>query len=433
MIEIGARGHRSDGVSMSAERVLRKVFGDDPGGFRVECFDGSSVGRADASTVIRITSPDFFRRLALGRASELAFSRAFVAGDVEIDGPIYNALSIREQASKISLSRDLVKDIANLVGIEKISDFRGQRRPPIPEEEARPTGALHSLQRDKQSISSHYDVSNEFYGLFLGPTMTYSCAVFDSHDDTLEQAQLNKYDLICRKLGLEPGMRLLDIGCGWGEMVIHAAKTYGVEAVGVTISKEQLELAEKRVAAAGLTDRIELRLQDYREIADGPFDAVSSIGMFEHVGEDRLAEYFGQIEDLLRPGGRLLNHAISWGVDIGRSHTDPNGFISRYVFPDGELLEPGKVVSAINANGFEVRHMESFREHYAKTLRIWVDALEANWDEAVRLTSPGRARVWRLYMAASAVAFEENALTLMQILATKTIDGQSDMPLRIDW
>ena len=418
---------------MTAEKFLRRVFGDDPGDFRVECYDGSTVGRDDVATVLRITSPDFFRRVIIGRGSELAFSRAFVAGDIEIDGSIYDVLSVRDRVGAISVDRELISEVAGLLGIEKASDLRNQTLPPIPPEEARMKGKLHSRQRDSDSISSHYDVSNDFYQLFLDATMTYSCAVFETEMYTLEQAQTNKYDLICRKLGLAPGMRLLDIGCGWGGMVIHAAKNYGVDAVGVTISKEQLELAEKRVAAAGLTDKIELRLQDYRDIKDGPFDAVSSIGMFEHVGEARLGEYFGRIESLLRPGGRLLNHSISWGVDQGRSNIDPKGFMARYVFPDGELLEPGQVVSAINANGFEARHMESFREHYARTLRFWVDSLEANWDEAVRLTSPGRARVWRLYMAASAVAFEENALTLMQVLATKTVDGKSDMPLRIDW
>ena len=418
---------------MTAEKFLRRVFGDDPGDFRVECYDGSTVGRDDVATVLRITSPDFFRRVIIGRGSELAFSRAFVAGDIEIDGSIYDVLSVRDRVGAISVDRELISEVAGLLGIEKASDLRNQTLPPIPPEEARMKGKLHSRQRDSDSISSHYDVSNDFYQLFLDATMTYSCAVFETEMYTLEQAQTNKYDLICRKLGLAPGMRLLDIGCGWGGMVIHAAKNYGVDAVGVTISKEQLELAEKRVAAAGLTDKIELRLQDYRDIKDGPFDAVSSIGMFEHVGEARLGDYFGRIESLLRPGGRLLNHSISWGVDQGRSNIDPKGFMARYVFPDGELLEPGQVVSAINANGFEARHMESFREHYARTLRFWVDSLEANWDEAVRLTSPGRARVWRLYMAASAVAFEENALTLMQVLATKTVDGKSDMPLRIDW
>ena len=418
---------------MTTEKLLRQIFGDDPGDFRIESYDGAKVGSDDVETVVRITSPDFFRRLVVGRGGELALSRAFVAGDIEVDGSIYDVLSIRDRAGAISVNKELLKELARSVGIEKISDLRGQKLPPIPPEESKLSGRLHSRQRDKESISSHYDVSNEFYQLFLGSTMVYSCAIFDSETDSLDQAQINKLDLICRKLALKPGMRLLDIGCGWGEMVIHAAKVYGVKAVGVTISQEQLELAEKRVAAAGVSDMVELRLQDYRDIADGPYDAISSIGMFEHVGAKQLGAYFGNVEALLRPGGRLLNHAINWGVDIGRSNIDPNGFMARYVFPDGELLEPGQVVSAINKTGFEVRHLESFREHYARTLRFWVDSLEENWDEAVRLTSPGRARVWRMYMAASAVAFESNALTLTQILATKTVDGESTMPLRIDW
>jgi cyclopropane-fatty-acyl-phospholipid synthase len=277
-------------------------------------------------------------------------------------------------------------------------------------------------------------VSNEFYELVLGPSMTYSCAVFRDPSETLEQAQANKYELICRKLGLRPGMRLLDIGCGWGAMVLHAARHHGVEAVGVTISQNQVEYAKKRIAEAGLTDRVDIRLQDYRDVDDGPFDAISSIGMFEHVGLSRLGSYFDQIVRLLRPGGRVLNHAISRTATTEPRRIGRRGFIGRYVFPDGELHEVGTVISALQDRGLEVRHMENLREHYALTLRRWVANLEANWDEAVAETSEGRARVWRLYMAASAVMFEENRIHVDQVLAVKAPDdGRSSVPLRPDW
>ncbi len=244
------------------------------------------------------------------------------------------------------------------------------------------------MARDREAVSHHYDVSNEFYRLFLGPSLTYSCAVFSDDDMSLEDAQASKYELVSRKLDLQPGMRLLDVGCGWGGMAMHAADRHDVMAVGVTVSTRQVELASKRVAEAGLADRVQIRNQDYRLVTDGPFDAISSIGMFEHVGEARLAEYFGHLYDLLPPGGRLLNHGISRPPNPDgrlKAKFSRRGFIDRYVFPDGELHEIGRVVSIVQQAGFEVRHVESLREHYAKTLRHWVANLEAHWDEAVEL------------------------------------------------
>ncbi len=288
--------------------------------------------------------------------------------------------------------------------------------------------------------------------MVLGPSLTYSCAVFESDTDSLEQAQANKYDLICRKLGLAPGRRLLDVGCGWGGMLLHAAANYGVRGVGVTISAEQDELARKRVAEAGLDDLIEIRLQDYRDVVDGPFDAISSIGMFEHVGRARMEAYMRRLYTLLRPGGRLLNHAISrpgypqpdtlagHTVAVGRRLLTAAGsrlgskidspFMQRYVFPDGELHEVGVVVSMLQEVGFEVRHLETLREHYARTLRCWVANLEANWDQAVAQVGEGRARVWRLYMAASAVGFERNTIQVHQVLGVRTEAGRAEVPLR---
>lgn len=310
---------------------------------------------------------------------------------------------------------------------------RSRRRRPRKRSDAA-CGPLHTLRRDKEAISHHYDVGNDFYALVLGPSMVYSCAYWGTADDgvtSLEDAQRDKLDLICRKLGLQEGARLLDVGCGWGSMVLHAAREYGVRAVGITLSEEQATFARKRIAEAGLADRIEIRVQDYREIKDEPFDAISSIGMAEHVGRTQYAEYAAALYSLLKPGGRLLNHQIARRPvpDEETYHVDE--FIDRYVFPDGELAPLGRTVGQLEEAGFEVRDVEAIREHYALTLRRWVANLEAHWDEAARLTSVGRARVWRLYMAACALSFERNRIGVNQVLAVRTPEpGASGMPLR---
>jgi len=419
--------------SATLDKLVHRVFGEWVNDVRIEAYDGTVVGDPDAVATIKICSPDFLQRVIAGRGSELAFSRAYVAGDIEVEGDIYAVLALRNRIVDVHIDPGLIRDAAQAAGIHGVADLHRLWSLPVPPEEAKVHGLLHTRRRDALAISAHYDVSNDFYRLFLGQTMTYSCAVFRDSNDPLDQAQTNKYDIICRKLGLERGMRLLDIGCGWGGMALHAATHYGVTAVGVTISREQQELALQRISAAGLDHQIEIRLQDYRDINDEPFDAISSIGMFEHVGMSRLAVYFDKVNDLLVPGGRFLNHAINRPVDQRRGRIDPNGFMARYVFPDGELLEVGQIATAINRSGLEVRHIESLREHYALTLREWVRRLEDNWDEAIRLTSPGRARVWRLYMAAAAIGFETNNLNLTQILATKTSDGMSGVELRPEW
>jgi cyclopropane-fatty-acyl-phospholipid synthase len=306
-----------------------------------------------------------------------------------------------------------------------------RRAPEPPPEEIRLHGGRHSRSRDAAAIAHHYDVSGDFYRLVLGPTMTYSCAVWEDPSVGLDAAQEAKYDLICRKLGLVPGMRLLDVGCGWGGMAMHAARVYGVRAVGVTLSREQAVLARRRVADAGLADRVEIRLSDYREVDDGPYEAISSIGMFEHVGADQLGTYFSRMNELLAPQGRLLNHGIS--RPAGQGPIKPNSFLSRYVFPDGELEEIGTVVSAIQHAGLEVRHVENLREHYALTLRAWVRNLEASYTEAVRLAGAGRARVWRLYLASSALGFEHGDIEIHQTLSVRAAAGTSGMPWRPDW
>jgi cyclopropane-fatty-acyl-phospholipid synthase len=280
-------------------------------------------------------------------------------------------------------------------------------------------------------VTHHYDVGNDFYELVLGPSLTYSCAYFaddPAGPPPLEVAQVAKCDLVARKLGLARDTRVLDVGCGWGTFAIHAASTYGARVVGVTLSPAQAASARRRALEAGVGDRVEIRVQDYRDVTDGPFDAIASIGMAEHVGLRALPDYGRHLHALLRPGGRLLNHAIARrpGPPDEPSRTS---FIERYVFPDGELEPLGTMVAALEDAGLEVRDVESLREHYALTLRAWVANLEGRWDEAVALTSPGRARVWRLYMAGSALAFEANRLGVNQVLAVRPDDrGLSGVP-----
>jgi cyclopropane-fatty-acyl-phospholipid synthase len=392
----------------------------------VTAWDGTDLGPPDAPAALVVHSPDAIRRIVTA-PGELGFARAYVAGDVDIQGDIFEVLGLRDRLPEVKLTP---RQILQLLRGMSIADLRPLPPPP---EEIRLRGSRHSKERDAAAIAAHYDVGNDFYRLVLGPTMTYSCAVFEQEDTTLDEAQAAKYELICRKLGLEPGMRLLDVGCGWGGMVIHAARHHGVRAVGVTLSRAQQELASKRVSEAGLSDLVEIRLQDYREVTDGPYDAISSIGMFEHVGEARTAEYFTNLHRLLRPQGRLLNHAIARRPSKGRAAVHPRGFIHRYVFPDGELLEVGSAVSAMQRAGFEVRHEENLREHYARTLRQWVANLEHRWDEAVGLTSEARARIWRLYMAGSAVLFDAGEIQIHQVLATRSDGGRSGMPRRPGW
>ena len=357
-------------------------------------------------------------------------SRApYVSGELDVRGDIFDALALRENLPEVKLKPAEWLELARSRRTRRTS---GRCAPPP--EEARLRGRRHSKARDAAAIAHHYDVSNDFYRIVLGPSMTYSCAVWPAPDAALETAQATKYELVCRKLGLQPGMRLLDVGCGWGGMAIHAAQHHGVHAVGVTLSRRQAEWAQRAVHEAGLDDRVEIRVQDYRDVHDGPFDAISSIGMFEHVGVAKLDEYFSALFALVRPGGRLLNHGISRPANRGgRARFFRRGFIDRYVFPDGELHEVGSVVSRIQKAGFEARHVEGLREHYALTLRQWVRNLEQSWPDAVAEVGEGRARVWRLYMAASALGFEDGIIQIHQVLATRAEKGASGMPLRPDF
>ncbi len=405
--------------------VVRSMLGDDLP-VAVEAYDGSRLGPPGARTRILVRSPDALRRM-VAAPGELGLSRAYVAGDLELDGDIFDVLALRDRMPTPKLSPAQWAMAARLVA------SAGLRRLPPPPEEAQVRGRLHSPRRDAVAVTHHYDVSNRFYRMVLGPSMTYSCAVFPDQGATLEEAQTTKLELVCRKLALEPGMRLLDVGCGWGSLARHAARCHGVRAVGVTLSAPQAALARELAAEEGVGHLVDIRVQDYRDVVDGPFDAVSSIGMFEHVGRARTAEYFARLRGLLRPGGRLLNHAITRPPSKS-TRLPPSSFVGRYVFPDGELLEVGDTVSALQGEGLEARHVESLREHYARTLRCWVANLDAHWDEAVGEVGANRARVWLLYMAGSALGFEAGRTSVHQVLAVHPgAGGASGMPLRPDW
>jgi cyclopropane-fatty-acyl-phospholipid synthase len=409
---------------------------------RLRCWDGSALGPPDAPIQLTFTGPRALRRL-LWAPNELGFARAYVSGDIVIEGDLTTTLSELDRAVASeggpgvvvdgSTRRALLRAVLRLAGEGGV--VGPPPRPPAEESSlhalGHTLGQRHSKDRAAKAIAHHYDVGNEFYELVLGPSMTYSCAYYGQEpgaDDGLEQAQIAKCDLVARKLGLKPGMRVLDVGCGWGAFVCNAVRHYGVEAVGITLSQEQADYARRRATEQGIADRVEIRVQDYRDVRDGPFDAIASIGMAEHVGRGMLSRYSEDLFGLLSPGGRLLNHAISRrpGPPGRFSRTS---FIDRYVFPDGELQPLAETVGALEDAGFEVRDVESLREHYALTLRAWVANLESNWDQAVQLTSEGRARVWRLYMAGAALAFEGNRIGVNQVLAVRPgARGISGMP-----
>jgi cyclopropane-fatty-acyl-phospholipid synthase len=406
---------------------------------RIRAWDGSQAGPPGAPVLV-VRDRRALRRL-LWKPGELGLARAWVAGELEIEGDLYTALDllsglIWERGEDARGVAQALRDPEVRAAVRGLVRLAGPVLPPAPprEEVRRVRGHLHTRRSDRRAISHHYDVGNDFYELVLGPSMVYSCAYWrapEAEGGTLEEAQRDKLELVCRKLGLKPGQRLLDVGCGWGSMAIHAAREHGVSVVGVTLSQEQAAYARKRVADEGLTDRVEIRVQDYRDVADGPYDAISSIGMAEHVGAERYLEYAQDLYALLKPGGRLLNHQIARRPERDESAYRVDEFIDAYVFPDGELAPIGSTVTQLERAGFEVRDVESIREHYALTLRRWVANLETHWERAVRLTSPGRARVWRLYMAASALSFERNRIGVNQVLAVKTPEpGGSGMPLR---
>jgi cyclopropane-fatty-acyl-phospholipid synthase len=399
---------------------------------RIEAFDGSAVGPEGAPITARITNERGLRYLVTA-PGDLGMARAYVMGDLQIDGVHpgnpYDALRL---LGSWRFRRPAAGELAQIV---RELGVRRMIPPPPPSQETLPKwrrlaeGLRHSRTRDAEAIHHHYDVGNSFYERVLGPSMAYTCAVFPKPDASLEEAQEEKFDLVCRKLGLAKGMRLLDVGCGWGGMVRHAAKHYGVTALGVTLSAEQASWGAEMVAREGLSDRAEIRHLDYRDAPGEGYDAVSSIGLTEHIGVGNYPAYFGFIRDKLRPGGRLLNHCIT----RPRNNVSfmPGAFIDRYVFPDGELTGSGRIIAEIQDAGLEVRHEENLREHYALTLKHWCDNLVANWDACVADVGEGTARVWGLYMAGSRYGFESNEVQLHQVLAVKLHDGgAADFPLR---
>ncbi len=410
-------------------RPLAEMFLGSPLPIRVECWDGSALGPDDAPASLRLER-DAIRRM-LWAPGEIGLARAFVSGDIDTDDDAVEVLRVLSRIEPPAMSkREMVA-----VLLEAARKLRVLGPPPAaPTIEYRPhrrwrlQSPLHSPQRDAAAISHHYDVSNEFYALILGPSMTYSCGRFAAPTSDLREAQASKHEHICRKLGLHeaPGSRLLDVGCGWGSMAIHAATRHGAQVVGITISDEQAELARKRVAEAGVEDLVEIRLQDYRDLQGETFDAISSIGMFEHVGKVRIGRYFETLAGVLRPQGRLLNHAIS---SVGSSKLGRDTFIYRYVFPDGELIDVADTQHAMQRVGFEIRDVESLREHYATTLRAWLANLATNWSAVTAEVGEARARAWRLYMAAAAVGFDDGGNNIHQVLAVlPEPDGTSGMP-----
>ncbi|WP_237479315.1 SAM-dependent methyltransferase [Lichenibacterium dinghuense] len=384
------------------QRVLgavRERMRADPPSLRLAFWDGERFDFVPAPAVtIAIHDAAVLRRLALGDMSSLG--NAYVRGDLTVEGAVRDVLHVGLK-------------IADGVGHSRLV----QRLAPLA---ARIPGR-HSRRRDAENVAIHYDVSNEFYALWLEGEMIYSCAYFGDGTETIDVAQKRKLDHICRKLRLRPGDRLLDIGCGWGGLLRWAAMHYGVTGVGVTLSREQHDYACARIAAEGLADRIEVRLQDYRDVEDPEgFDRIVSVGMYEHVGIRNLGTYFSGMARLLRPGGIALNHGITAGDPNGHA-TGPAGgdFIDRYVFPGGEIPHLSRVVYEVSKAGLEVTDVEDLRPHYARTLSRWVERLEANAEAAQAAAGMQRYRIWRMYMAGMGYAFDRGWLRLAQVVAYK--------------
>ncbi|MGZ4203384.1 MAG: class I SAM-dependent methyltransferase, partial [Thermoleophilaceae bacterium] len=385
---------------------LERCFPERP--FDVEFWDGSRLPASDRNggPRFRVSSPGALAH-ALRAPGQLGIGRAYVSGLLEVDDVDAALLlldswqppplAFRERA-KLALTAALAMGLT--------------LPPPTPPVELRPRGRRHSRERDARAVRHHYDVSNEFFALFLDASLTYSCAIFSRGARTLEDAQEQKLDLVCTKLGLEPGQRVLDVGCGWGSFALHAASRYGVDVVGITLSEPQAALARRRVAEAELADRIDIRVMDYRDLAGERFDAIASIGMVEHVGAVNIDLYARQLAGLLVPGGRLLNHGIA-RLRVGDAEAGP--FSERYVFPDGAPLHLSRVLLALERAGLEVHHVEDFRTDYAETLRHWATRLDSSLDQAIRLAGAERVRVWRLYLRAARKGFLSGFTSIFQV------------------
>ncbi|MBM7775207.1 cyclopropane-fatty-acyl-phospholipid synthase [Actinokineospora baliensis] len=392
---------------------------------RLRAWDGSEAGPAGGPVVV-VRDRLALRRL-LWNPDELGLARAYVSGELDVEGDLGEALGrfwalTREGALRKLSTRDKLSLVSvgirlGLVGL----------RPKPPAEEARLSGRKHSRDRDQAAIAHHYDMSNAFYERILDPNMAYSCGYWtsDAPEYTVEDAQRDKLELVCVKLGLRPGTRMLDVGCGWGSLAIHAAKHHGARVTAITLSREQREFVLARIAAEGLAEQVEVRLQDYRELADEPFDAIGTLEMGEHVGAENYPLYAATLFRMLKPQGRLLLQQMSRGaVEQGGG-----SFIETYIAPDMNMRPVGQTVDMLEQAGLEVRDVEAFREHYVWTCQAWGKTLESRWDELVALAGETTARVWRLYMAGSALAFAENRVGVHQVLAVRpTVAGSAGMP-----
>jgi cyclopropane-fatty-acyl-phospholipid synthase len=380
--------------------------------FAIEFWDGSSVpATREGGPVFRVRSPRAVARL-LRAPGQLGLARAYVSGDLEVDDlDVLNRMLYEWEPPPIRRrSRiELMLAAARASGGRLVSAR--------PATELRPRGRLHSRRRDARAVRHHYDVSNEFFALFLDQSMTYSCAFFSRDGASLESAQAAKLELTCQKLGLRPGQRVLDVGCGWGSFAIHAASRHGVSVVGITLSEQQARLGRARVREAGLSDRVSIRVLDYRDLEDGPFDAIASIGMVEHVGERRIDEYARRLGALLRPGGRLLNHGIA---HLHHSYRGVGDFTGRYVFPDADPLHLSRIILALERAGLVIEHVEEFGADYAETLTHWIRRLEEHEVEAVRLAGEERVRIWQLYLRGARRSFETRFDSIYQVKALKS-------------
>ncbi|MFT3716293.1 MAG: class I SAM-dependent methyltransferase [Gordonia sp. (in: high G+C Gram-positive bacteria)] len=420
---------------MNLAQIFESLLGRDLN-VRFTAYDGSDAGPKDAEYGLNLKTPRGTTYLVTA-PGDLGLARAYISGDLELigghPGDPYGAL--QALAGDLSFSKPsplTMASVAKQIGLEHFKPIAPPPQEALPRWRRVAEGLRHSKHRDAEDIQYHYDVSNRFYEMVLGPSMTYTCAVYPDRDASLEAAQENKYRLIFEKLALKPGDRLLDIGCGWGGMVRYAARQ-GVHALGVTLSKEQAEWAQQAIVDQGLTEFGEVRHSDYRDVTESGFDAVSSIGLTEHIGVHNYPSYFGFMRDKLKVGGYLLNHCITRPNNNTRSKAGP--FIDRYVFPDGELTGSGTIVSKIqDLGGLEVLHEENFREHYAMTLRDWNANLVANWDECVAEVGEGTARQWGLYMAGCRIGFERDIVQLHHVLAVKQDAEKSpNTPLRPWW
>ncbi|MFJ1706365.1 class I SAM-dependent methyltransferase [Kitasatospora sp. NPDC088346] len=391
--------------------------------FRLRAWDGSTAGPTDAPTVI-LHNRRALRRL-IWQPGELGLADAYISGDLDVEGDLATGLArIRRMLAGHVTVRPAPRDWPRLLTAAGRLGVLGPR-PPAPATRAAVRGERHSRARDRAVISHHYDLSNEFYELLLGPAMAYSCAYWTPEATTLAEAQAAKFDLICRKLGLRPGMRLLDVGCGWGALAVHAARHHGVRVTAVTLSRQQHRFAESLAAEAGLADRIDVRLQDYRELADGAFDAISCVEMGEHVGDREYPAFAARLFALLRPEGRLLVQQMS----RGRGTPGGGAFIETYIAPDMHMRPVGETVAQLEDAGLEVRQVEALREHYTRTIDAWRRTLEEHREEFVALVGVPTFRLWRLYLVGSSQAFGQRRMGVDQILAVRpTPDGSAAVP-----